>query len=197
MKRSTLIDLTLKIVGIFQVIPFLSVLFQLIAIIPGLGFYFDSSNSSQLGVGITWLILPLIGTLVGPVIYILVIYQLIFRSQYWTRRILKHEAIEEDIRIKIDPPIVLQLALITSAILLFFWNIPELISVSREWFISKAGNDNNYLPISFDSASWLEPVIKIIVSLVAFTWSYPISKWLAIRIPGPEETLPTEENIQA
>lgn len=197
MKRSTLIDLTLKIVGILQVIPLLNIIFRVIAFIPGLGMFLNSSSYSQIsGFGITGIILTLLGTLIGPVIYIIVIQQLIFRSQYWTRKILKHEEYDEDIHIKIEPSVLLQLALITSALLLFFWNMPEVVSLSQQWFISKAVNSRDFIPNSFDASTMLEPTIKIITALITFTWSYPISKWLAKRIPGPEQTSATEDPIK-
>lgn len=195
MKRPELIDLTLKITGIIMVIQLVNSVIQLIFTIPQITFIWQGPDDGQFSY-----VIALFGIYVlGPLIYAVVIYQLTFKSDKWARRILRPHQMEEEINLKIEPQVMLNVSILIASIFLLFWNIPTLLMASGQFIASNTPRHMDYMPVDFDKNGLIEPILNIAVALILFTWSSPISHYLANRIvkatPSEEQEQPKIDDI--
>ncbi|HMU70690.1 MAG TPA: hypothetical protein PKC38_11785 [Chitinophagales bacterium] len=195
MKRPELIDLTLKITGIIMVIQLVNSVIQLIFTIPQITFIWQGPDDGQFSY-----VIALFGIYVlGPLIYAVVIYQLTSKSDKWARRILRPHQMEEEINLKIEPQVMLNVSILIASIFLLFWNIPTLLMAFGQFIASNTPRHMDYMPVDFDKNGLIEPILNIAVALILFTWSSPISHYLANRIvkatPSEEQEQPKIDDI--
>ncbi|HNA59273.1 MAG TPA: hypothetical protein PLJ43_14175, partial [Chitinophagales bacterium] len=68
-----------------------------------------------------------------------------------------------------------------------------------QFIASNTPRHMDYMPVDFDKNGLIEPILNIAVALILFTWSSPISHYLANRIvkatPSEEQEQPKIDDI--
>jgi hypothetical protein len=164
MKKSDIIEITIKILGLYlfiNVITSLKDLFTLILTLDSMSKNFTDSASTN----------GIITMIIGIVIYILVLVAfatfLTFGTKTITKRICRQVDYEENITLLTDKKTFYEIAFVIIGGVVVIWTIPELLI--RLLFYTKSAQ--NFMLRDSDKSFLFLAIIKIVLGIVAIIYA--------------------------
>lgn len=180
MKKIDVFTLTLKILGIYFLIPLIEGIAALITIILQLiSMRNTMGDFDQIGPD-GYVAQMLLFGLIPVIIYAFAVWTLLSRSAYWAARLVPEAQHDELVQLGLQKEVILQVAFVIGGLVLLVRSLAFALNAIWLWLLSFGNREKDYLPGGGDFD--FHNVLACMAGALCILFSASLGKWLGKRM---------------